>query len=88
MLQETNIEEEYLITLSKSKWKKKVGKAVSARGTSRGLTTLWAEDKFLLKKLFAMQHWIYTELQHLTSKISMTLFNLYVLVNFIEKKDC
>ena len=35
-----------------------------------------------------MQHWIYTKLQHSSSKISIAIFNLYVPVNFIEKKDC
>ena len=88
LLQEINIEEEALLTLSSSKWKKNAGKAVSAWGTLGGLATLWSKNKFLLKNSFATQHWIYTELQHLTSKISIALFNLYVPVNFIEKKDC
>ena len=86
LLQETKIEEESLLSLSNSKWKKKAGKVVSARGSSGGLATLWSEDKFLLKNSFTTQHWIYTELQHITSKISMPLFNLYVLENLIEKK--
>ena len=88
LLQETKIEEEALLFLSRSKWKKNAGMAVSARGTSGGLTTLWSEDKFLLKALLSTQHWIYTKLQHITSNISMALFNLYVPVNFKEKKDC
>ena len=40
LLQETKIEEDLLLFLSKSKWKMNVGKAVSARGTSGGLATL------------------------------------------------
>ena len=36
LLQETNIEEEALLSLSRSKWKKNAGMAVSARGTSGG----------------------------------------------------
>ena len=62
MLQETKIEEEALRFSSKTKWKMNVGKAVSARVTSGGLTTLWCEDKFILKSSFVTQHWIYTEL--------------------------
>ena len=38
-IQETKIEGETILDLSKQKWKKNVGKAVSARGTSRGIAT-------------------------------------------------
>ena len=64
------------------------GKAVNARGTSGGLATLWCEDNFHLKSSLVTQHWIFTKLQHISSKISMALFNIYVLVNFNEKKEC
>ena len=76
LLQETKIEEEALLSISRLKWKKNEGMEVSARGTSRGLATLWSDDKFLLKASFATQHWIYTKLRHLPSKISISLFNL------------
>ena len=88
LLQETNIEEEALLSISMSKWKKNAGMVVSARGTSGGLESLWSDDKFLLKTLYATQHWIYTELQQLSSKISISLFNIYVPVMLLEKKDC
>ena len=45
LLQETKIEEDSLLLLSKSKWKMNVGKDFSVRGTSRGLATLWCEEK-------------------------------------------
>jgi exonuclease III len=88
MLQETKIEGDSLLDLTKVKWKTKSGKAVSARGTCGGLATLWEEDKFHLENSFETQHWIYTELRYLTSKITTTLFNLYVPVLYIEKKYC
>ena len=47
LLQETNIAEDSLLLLSKTKWKKNSGMAVSARGTSGGLETLWFEEVFL-----------------------------------------
>ena len=50
LLQETKVEEEALLLLSKNKWKFNSGKAVSARGTCGGLATLWCEEKFHLKK--------------------------------------
>ena len=43
-----------------------------------------SNDKFLLKTSYATQHWIYTKLQQLSSKISISLFNLYVPVNFFD----
>ena len=88
LLQETKIAEDVLLLLSKTKWKKNFGKVVSARGTSGGLETLWSEDIFLLNESYASQHWIFTDLQHIPSKTSLALFNLYVPVNLIEKKDC
>ena len=88
LLQETKIGEDALLLLSKTKWKKNSGMVVSASRTSGGLVTLWSEEYFLLKVSYASQHWIFTDLQHIPSKTSLALFNLYVLVNLIEKKDC
>lgn len=45
------------------------------------------EDKFQLESSFQMQHWIYTEILHLASKITFALFNIYVPVLYVEKKD-
>ena len=56
LLQETKIKEEVHLILSKNKWKLNPVKALSARGTSGGLATLWCEEKFHLKIFFATQH--------------------------------
>jgi exonuclease III len=88
MLQETKIEGQALLEISRKKWNKSSGKAVSARGTSGGLATLWTEDLFLLNKYYETQHWIYTELQHKASKFSISLCNLYVPVSYAEKREC
>ena len=56
LLQETKIEEEAFLSISRSKWKKNVGVVVSARGTSGGLATLSYDDKFLLNFLYVTQH--------------------------------
>ena len=64
------------------------GKVVSARGTFGGLATLWCEGNFHLKNWFVTQHWIFTELFHIPSKIAIDLFNLNVPINFLEKKEC
>ena len=88
MLQETKIEGKALLDISKKKWKKKVGKAISSRGSSGGLVTLWSEDLFQLKNSHETQHWIFTELMHNPSKLTLSLFNLYVPVLYSEKRDC
>ena len=88
LLQETKIEEDSLLFLSKSKWKKNVGLAVSARASSGGLATIWLEDIFHLKNSFRTQHWIYTELQRMPNNLIISLFNLYVPVYYVEKKIC
>jgi len=88
LLQETKIEDRKLLDISKSKWKKSAGKAVSSRGSSGGLATLWTEDAFLLNKAHETQHWIFTELTHHASKLTISLFNLYVPVIYTEKREC
>ena len=42
LLQETKVDEETLLSLSKMKWKKNTGIVVSARGSSGRIATLWA----------------------------------------------
>ena len=53
LLQETKIEEESLLLLSKTKWNLNSGKAISARGTFGGLATLWSAEKFQLNHWFS-----------------------------------
>ena len=53
LLQETKVEEEVLLLLSKNKWKLNSGKEFSARGTCGGLATLWCEEKFHLNLFFS-----------------------------------
>ena len=65
---------------------KNISVAVSARGTSWGLATLWYDENFMFQGSYSTQHWILTKLQHLSSKISLPLFNIYVPVNYVEKK--
>ena len=60
LLQETKIEEDFLLYLSNKNWKMNVGKAVGARGTTGGITTLWSKNIFSLLSSHARQHWIFT----------------------------
>ena len=49
LLQETKVDEETILSLSKMKWKKNAGIVVSAWGSSGGLATLWQSILFLWK---------------------------------------
>ena len=62
LLQETKIEEDSLLSLSKKNCKKNAGMVVSAQGSSGGLETPWTEELFSLEKSFETKHWIFTEL--------------------------
>ena len=88
MLQETKIQGETLLDISKKKWQKNASKAISSRGSSGGIATLWKEDQFQLVDSFETQHWIFTKLRHRAIKLSLTLFNIYVPVTYAEKKEC
>jgi exonuclease III len=88
MLQETKIEGEALLEINKHKWQKNIGKAISARGTFEGIATLWKAEQFILVNSYNTQHWSFTELKHIASKLTITLFNLYVLTLQTEKKEC
>ena len=88
LLQETKIEGETLLEISKKKWQKNAGKIISARGSLGGIATLWKEDQFKLVNTFNNQHWIFTELKPIASKLNFALFILYVPVIYAEKKNC
>jgi exonuclease III len=88
MLQETKIEGEALLEISKHKWQKNTGKAISARGTSGGIATLWKAEQFSLVNSYNTHHWSFTELKHTASKLTIALLDLYVPTLHNEKKDC
>ena len=56
LLQETKIEEATLLSINRLKWEKNAGVAVSGKGTSGGLATLWYDDKFILNFSYVTQH--------------------------------
>ena len=88
MLQETKIEGEILQNISSTKWKYDTGKAVSARGSTGGIGTFWSKNSFSLERFSETQHWIYTELRHTASNLTLALFNMYVPVHYEEKREC
>ena len=67
-------------------WKFCEGLAVSARGASGEIGTLWRKDVFDLIHSVSNTHWILSILLHKDSRIQLSLFNIYVPVLYMEKK--
>ena len=88
LIQETKMEEADFLQTSKRIWSKSKAKAVSARGASGGLGTLWNDSKFSLISEISNTHWLLLKMQHLDTKEYFCLFNVYVSVNAGEKKAC
>jgi ribonuclease HI/exonuclease III len=88
LIQETKLEKEDFLRASIKFWKKGPARAVSARGASGGIATLWDDSKLDFIEEETSTHWIYTKLLHKRSGLLVSLFNLYVPVAITEKKDC
>ena len=88
LIQETKLEEDALLRVCNSFWKKGSARAVSARGASGGLATFWDSAKLDLIEEERTTHWLFTKLLHKDSSNHVSLFNIYVPVSFAEKKDC
>ena len=88
LIQETKLEKETFLQLSKKIWKKGGGLAIISRGSSGGIGTLWDDQKFELIESKHHIHCILTKLLHKETNIQVILFNIYVPVIFVENKDC
>ena len=88
LVQETKLEENEFLQRSKKFWNKGGTLAVSARGASRGLGTLWNSSKLRLTAKKEHAHWLFTKLQHQESMETFSLFNVYVPVSSKEKETC
>jgi len=89
MLQETKIKGELLLNTRSTKWKFDNGKVVSVRGSAGGIGigTFWSRKIFSLKRFYETQHWIFTELRHTSSNLTLVLFNLYVPIHYAKKRE-
>lgn len=88
LIQKTKMEDKVFLHIEKNLWKRSEGQAVSARGASGGLGTLWNANKFSKVKEVANPHWLFTKLKHVDSVETLCLFNVYVPVSAGEKKIC
>ena len=63
LIQETNMEEAAFLQVSKKFWKKKGSAALSSRGASRGIGTLWDDGKYEAVAIKNNNHWLVTVLR-------------------------
>lgn len=88
LIQETKMEEIFLLNTSKSFWRKGIGCAVSARGASGGIATFWDSTIYDLLQKENSAHWIFTKFLHKDSGQQVSLFNIYSPVLHSDKKLC
>ena len=62
LIQETKMEKDMFLQVSANFWKKGGRSAVSSSGASRGIGTLWDDQKFELVEAKHSPHWILTTL--------------------------
>ena len=82
------MEETAILQVGKKFWKKGPGIANNSRGASRGIATFWDSTLYDLEAEECELHWVFTKLIHKPSGRMVSLFNLYVPVLVLEKKDC
>lgn len=88
LVQETKLEDIVFLQASKKFWNKSEARAISARGASGGIGTLWNANKFTILFEARNIHWLLLKMQNLDTKETFCLFNIYSPVNVREKKDC
>ena len=82
------MEDTAFLQTCKKIWKKKGAAALSSRGASGGIGTLWDERKFEAIVIKNNTHWILTVLKHKESNSLVSIVNLYAPNSYSEKINC
>ena len=82
------MEEQALLRAAPSFWSKAKCIAVSSRGASGGLATLWDSTKADLVSFSSNTHWIFTKIIHKESNLRICIFNFYSPIALSEKQVC
>ena len=88
LIQETKLEETAFLQTNKIFWKKKGVAALSSKGASRGIGTLWDDRKFEAMVIKKSTHWILTVLKHKDTNFLVSIVNLYAPNSYSEKINC
>ena len=68
-------------------WKKRGKAAISSRGTSGGIGTLWDDKKFKVVDIKYSSCWILTLLRQKDTNTLVRIFNIYAPNSYAEKKN-
>ena len=88
LIQETKLEETAFLQTSKKFWKKKGSAALSSRGASGGIGTLWDDRKYEAMVIKNSTHWILTVLRQKDNDSLVSIFNIYAPNSYNEKLQC
>ena len=69
-------------------WKKGGGTAISSRGGSRVIGSLWDDQKSEVVEIKHSSHWILTTMLQKEAKIQVRLFNIYAPASYAKKHFC
>jgi hypothetical protein len=72
---------------AKKIWKKGEGKAISSRGASGGLCTIWNTEEFILEDHLQSQFWMMASLSRKSTGKIYTIINVYMPNNYLEKSE-
>jgi exonuclease III len=88
LLQETKRKDTGILQERNYIWHSCKGVAVSSRGSSGGICTLWNPSIFSLQSWHSTTHWIRTTLLHIPTGKILNVFNVYMPVIYQEKIEC
>jgi len=88
LIQETKLEETAFLQISKKFWKKNGAAALSSRGASGGIGTLWDDRKYDVMDTKISSHWILTVLRQINTNTLVSIFNIYAPNSYGEKTNC
>ena len=88
LIQETKMEEDVFLHVTPKFWKKRGKAAISSRGASGGIGTLWDDKKFEAVDIKYNSYWILTLLRQKDTNTLVRIFNIYAPNSYAEKKVC
>ena len=80
------MEEAAFLHVSQKFWKKGGKAAISSRGASRGIGTLWDDKKFEAVEIKYNPNWILTLPRQKETNMLVRVFNIYAPNSYAEKK--
>ena len=87
LIHETKMQEATFLHVSRKFWKKRGKVAISSRGTSRGIGTLWDDKKFEAIDIKYSTFWILALLRQKDTNTLVRIFNIYAPNSYAEKKN-